>query len=371
MKRTNLPIIMLIFFIGISITSCKKQAHLNAIQTQVIVPDIKSYIAMANAQNVANYAGDVIVCPGYYLSVYTHFYLSSNDDAPTTICGRKSTDTTGTVWGSEFTVSQNIGKLNVSSVTLYRVDANTINCYFLVKNSGNDIRLYLCTTPNNGTTWSAATQIIDDGAYDIFLNSSIHTVNNGRIVMPVASIPTFTTVYTFKDFCYYSDNGGATWTKSNTITPAVTFGGYEPKVVQLSGDTSLMNIRTTSGFQYFSMSTDNCETWGTAYQSTLESPSADASIVNISGKLVAVHNNSSTVRNPLSISKSLDMGATWEHVEDIENGDPSIYLYSYSSVTVSNGYLLISYFEEVTPQPSQTPLINYKFAKVKISNLSL
>jgi sialidase-1 len=334
----------------------------------IVLP--RSYIALANNSNVANYAGDIIVCPGYYLSVYTHFYRSSSDIAPTFIAGRKSTDTTGSVWGSEFTVSANIGKLNVSSVSLYRVNSTTINCYFLVKNSTADTRLYLSVSPDNGTTWSAAKQVIYEGAYDIFMNAAIHTVNNGRMIIPVASDPVFRAGFVFSDHCLYSDDGGATWTKSTSITPPVTGGGLEPKIVQLSGDTCLMNMRTYTGFQYFSISTDNCKTWGVPYQSTLVSSFSPAEIVNVSGKLIAIHNNNPSFRNPMSISESLDKGATWTHIKDIETGSTSVYGWSYPSVTVSNGYLLISYYETIN-EPVGVEIYNLKFTKVEISTLSL
>jgi sialidase-1 len=336
--------------------------------TGVVLP--RSYIVLATIQNLADYAGDVIVCPGYYLCVYTHFYHSTSDIAPTIIACRKSTDTTGSVWGNESTVSPNIGKLNVSSPSLYRVNPITVNCYFLVKNSTADTRLYLTTSPDNGTTWSVPKQVIYESVYDIFMNASIHTVNNGRMVMPIASDPVFRAGFVFSDYCYYSDDGGATWTKSTSITPPVTGGGAEPKIVQLSGDTCLMNMRTYTGFQYFSISTDNCKTWGPPYQSTLVSSFSPAEIVNASGKLIAIHNDNPSFRNPLSISESLDNGATWKHIKDIETGNTSIYGWSYPSVTISNGYLLISYYETVN-EPVGVEVYNLKFTKIELSTLGL
>jgi hypothetical protein len=342
-------------------------------QTEMVVEPIlgpKSYIAIASTANVRYDEGDVIACPDYYLVAYTKFGASTSDIAGTTIVGKMSTDTTGKIWGNEFVISANIGQLNVMSVSLYRVGPSTIKCYFLVKNSTADTRLFSSTSFNNGLTWSAATQVIDDNAYDIFINSSIIKVNNGRLVIPVASVPVFSAGFTFSDFCYYSDNGGSSWTKSSAITPPVTRGGLEPEIVQISGDMALMNIRTSTGFQYFSLSTDNCKTWGAPYQSTLISPSSPAKIVNISGVLYAIHNNSSSYRIPLSISKSSDKGATWTHLVDIDDGNRNIYGYSYPSVTVSNGYLLISYYETVNePAPVSAQYYNLKFTKIAISSL--
>jgi len=133
-----------------------------------------------------------------------------------------------------------------------------------------------------------------------------------------------------------------------------------------------MNLRTSTGFQYFSISTDNCRTWGPPYQSTLQSPSSPAEIVNISGKLVAIHNNSTMNRNPLSISVSADKGATWKHIKDIETGNVNIYGWSYPSITINNGYLLLSYYETVNePAPILAQYYHLKFNKIPISSLSL
>jgi sialidase-1 len=359
MKKTGPVLIVLMICIGIMISSCRQQVEETA---------VKSYIAVATAENIRNDEGDVIVCPGYYLAAYTKFKNSPTDIGSATIVGKLSSDTTGKIWGNEFVISPNIGKINVMSVSLYRVDSNTIDCYFIVKNSTADTRLYLAASPDNGKTWSAAEQVIYENAYDIFVNASVHSVNRGRIVAPVASVPYFSKGYTFSNYACYSDDGGTTWTKSSVITPPVSGGGLEPKIVQLMGDTCLMNIRTSAGFQYFSISTDNCKTWGKPYISTLKSPSSPAEIVSFSGELIAVYNYSTSARNPFSISVSSDKGATWKHVSDIETGDLSVYGWSYPSVTISNGYLLISYYETVN-KSNGVQYYNQKFTKIKISTL--
>ncbi len=333
----------------------------------------KTYIAAATADHARIDEGDVIPVPGHYLAAYIRYNTVTNDIGPTTLMGKMSTDTTGKIWGSEFVISLNIGVINVMCPSLHRVDANNIDCYFVVKNSTADTRVFVTRSPDNGVTWGLAHQVIYENAYDILNNAIVHTVNNGRIVISIASVPVFTKIYTFSDYCFYSDNSGSSWHKSATITPQITHGGLEPEVVQLSGDTCLMNLRTQTGFQYFSISTDNCETWGPAYQSTLINPFADAEIVNVGGKLIAVHNYRQTTtntRNPMSISTSLDKGKTWKHVMDIETGNPDIYGWSYPSVTISNGYLLLSYYETVNmPAPISSQYYSLKFNKIKISSL--
>jgi predicted neuraminidase len=331
-----------------------------------------SYIANATTANVRHSEGDVLVVPatGKYLTAYSKFNRGLGDAGAAVIVGKFSTDTTGNDWGSEFLISANIGLQNVLSVSLFAISSTTYACYFNVKNSTSDNRYYRSISTSSGAagTWSAATQIVNDGAYDDVLNAVVRTVNSGRIIIPVATTPVSGPTNVWSCYAKYSDDGGTTWSNSNTISPATTLGGVEPVIVQLSGNNLLMTMRTQSNWNWFSNSTDNGATWGTPYQSTLPSLYSPTQMINIGGKLLAgVNANiSGNVRNPISLYKSLNNGATWTLVTNIEFGNNSHYEYSYPSFTVSNGYLLVSYYEYV-----DNIMCNQKFTKIKISDLAL
>jgi predicted neuraminidase len=331
-----------------------------------------SYIANATTANVRDSEGDILVVPatGKYLTAYSKFNRGLGDAGAAVIVGKFSTDTTGNDWGSEFLISANIGLQNVLSVSLFASSSTTYACYFNVKNSTSDNRLYRSISTSSGAagTWSAATQIVNDGAYDDILNAVVRTVNSGRIIIPVATTPISGPINVWSCYAKYSDDGGTTWSNSNTISPATTLGGVEPVIVQLSGNNLLMTMRTQSNWNWFSNSTDNGATWGTPYQSTLPSLYSPTQMINIGGKLLAgVNANiSGNVRNPISLYKSLNNGATWTLVTNIEFGNNSHYEYSYPSFTVSNGYLLVSYYEYV-----DNIMCNQKFTKIKISDLAL
>jgi len=370
MKKVLLFVLAGMFFAG-----CKKDDGKPRKQPDTLITKSsqfqKGYIAKISAVNVRNSEGDIVVLKnGRYLCAYTKFNSSGTDASSAQIVGKISTDTTGATWGPEFVISPDIGKNTVISASLLRTGTFTIQCYFAVKNSLKDLQYYRSVSADDGLTWAAAAPVINQGDYCIVLNAVVRRVNNNRIVIPAssaldASVPTAT----FGTFDYYSDDDGGTFTKSNTIIPAVPNGALEPSVVQLSGNSLLMRMRTSSGPQYFSTSSDNGTTWTAPFLSTLESSSSPAQIVNIRGTLIAFHNPvvwPGKPRNPLRISKSLDNGTTWIKIADMEDADPNVYNYAYPSVTISNSFLLVSYWETIGASG-----INLKFSKISIPALGV
>ena len=366
---------LLFILTGVFLAGCKKDGTKLHTQPDTLITRSsqfqKVYIAKVSAVNVRNSEGDIVVLNnGRYLCAYTKFNSSGTDASAAQIVGKISNDTTGVTWGPEFVISPNIGKNTVISASLLSSGSSTIQCYFAVKNSLKDLQYYRAVSADEGLTWAAATPVINQGDYCIVLNAVVRKVNNNRIVIPGSSAPDASVATaTFRAFDYYSDDGGVTFTKSNTITAGVPNGALEPSVVQLSGNNLLMRMRTSTGPQYFSTSNDNGTTWAAPFSSTLESSSSPAQIINIHGTLIAFHNPvvwPGKPRNPLRISKSLDNGATWIKVTDMEDADPNVYNYAYPSITISNGYLLVSYWETIG-----TTGINLKFSKINISALGV
>lgn len=328
----------------------------------------KSYIAAATTGNIRNSEGDVLVLnDGRYISVYSRFDLSTTDQAPASIRGKISSDNTGKEWGNEFIVSPNIGTQNVLSVSLLRIDAITIHCFFLVRNSVTDLGLWRVVSTNEGTTWSAATEVVNEGYTDI-LSAVVKRSNANRILIPGESVPDGSAgVLNWDIFCYRSDDNGVTYTKSNVVNVPTSSG--ETSVCWLGGNNVLFSTRSTTGYQWFTKSTDNGTTLGTPYQSTLRSVDAPAQIINYSGTLIALHNPNTTDdrRNPLTISKSTDGGNTWVKITDLENfnnGSNDV-RYAYPSLTLDGDNLLISYFELA----GKLGAISLKFSKIYISDL--
>lgn len=325
----------------------------------------KSYIAPYSTGNVRNSESDIIVRgDGSYLCVYSRFYIGSQDNAPAKIMAKISNDA-GDSWGAEFQVSANIGAQTVLSPSLVRIDASTIHCYFLVVNSDTDLRVYRSISNNDGSTWASPTEILS-GGYNGVLSASVKKVNGGRILIPVQKTTDISNpAIPFDIFTYYSDDSGVTWSSSNVVNSSTAMG--ETSILYLGGNAVKMVIRSASGFQLFSDSSDNGTTWGTPYVSTLKSVSAPAQILKYGTTLIAFHNPNTTDmrRNPLTISKSLDNGVSWIKITDLENANTFTTSYAYPSLTFDSDNLLVSYFE----LPNNIGGIGLKFAKINLPDL--
>ena len=325
----------------------------------------KAYIEPYTTGNIRNTEGDVVkLNSGNYLSIYTKFSPSNSDFSPATIVGRISTDTSGENWGGEILVSTNIGANNVLSVSLIRIDASTLHCFFLVRNSFTDLELNRVVSTDEGLTWGGPTVITSNGYTDI-LNSSVKRGNSSRILISGESTTDGSVESpTWDIFCYRSDDNGVSYTKSNIVHFATAQG--ETSVVWKGGNNVMLSSRSTTGFQWFSNSTDNGTTFGTPFQSTLKSVEAPAQIINYSGTLLAIH-NPNTIDNrryPLTISKSIDGGTTWTAIADLNLSRPNYYVYAYPSMTLDGDELLIT-FHEISGDGGA----GFVFSKINIPNL--
>lgn len=333
----------------------------------------KAYIKYFTTASYRNTEGDLIVKNnGQYYAVWSQF-RNGTDDATTADLAAKYSVDSGKNWIDLGIIQENIGIQTTMSVSLVRIGHDTVHMYFLVKNSNTDLRIYRKKSFDDCVTWSAAEQAITDPGYAIVLNAKARKVASGRIVIPVsfsANVgvipPNYLSVY-----AWYSDDNGSTWTKSTpTLTLSADIGYAEPGFVETSAGNLLLHMRVqTGGFQVFSNSTNNGTTWGTPYTSTLSSTGSPCSIIKLStGQLIAVHNpvvgGFPHIRSVLRISKSVDNGATWQLVMDLESNTLN-YNFAYSSTTEYNGNLLLTYWE-LQPVAGKYAL---KFASIPISQL--
>jgi len=91
--------------------------------------------------------GDLIVLKdGSLLLAYTEFYGGSRDFTPARIVGIKSFNN-GYSWSKPFILQENIGKCNVMSVSLIRLNTGEIAFFYGVKNSYEDLRFYMRDRP--------------------------------------------------------------------------------------------------------------------------------------------------------------------------------------------------------------------------------
>ena len=255
--------------------------------------------------NPRNSEGSIVTLKnGDLLFVYTHFLGKRGDDHDTArLDARRSTDG-GKTWTQEdVTILNSEGKLNIMSVSLLRLASGEIAMFYLVKEHPGDCRPYMRISTDEGKTWSERTLCITEESYNVVNNDRIIQLESGRLLMPVARHAYHgKNAYDYDrnadTFCMYSDDNGKSWKKGKSV-PRTKTVFQEPGLVVLANGKILMNIRTGSGSQYYSVSTDQGETWSDAVPSCLDSPMSPAQIKRIPGsdKLLVVW-------NPLKPSKN-------------------------------------------------------------------
>ena len=270
--------------------------------------------------NPRNSEGDFITLKdGRILFVYTRFTGESGDDnGKADLTARYSSDDGHTWTDEDRIVVANEGLENVMSVSLLRLDDDTIGLFYLRKNSWSDCRPYVRTSKDEGETWGEPSLCVDRMGYYVLNNDRVVKLRDGRLVMPLAAH-----AYDGERFkgrgqalCYLSDDLGATWQPSaGTLeAPADSRSGLqEPGVIELSDGRLMMLCRTDQGCQMRSWSSDRGVTWSPVEETDLLSPVSPASFERIpeSDRILLVWNDHAAIpeelkgkRTPLSVAVS-------------------------------------------------------------------
>lgn len=282
------------------------------------------------------------------LAVYTRFEGDHFDETSAKLVSRKSYDK-GLTWSDEKIIVHNSDNiLNVMSASLIKLDNGNIGLIYLIKESIVNCYPVVCLSSDNGESFGDPKPIIESGnGYYTLVNSRVSKLSSGRIIVPISEFENDgiqLISYKGRIFFMYSDDDGYTWEKSEYFKPCdADVTEQEPGIIELKDRSLLAWVRTNKGFQYFSRSYDNGNTWSDFSESSLISPLSPACIVQTDvGKkpLIAVWNNSISERKPLVIALSYDNGYTWQNNYTIND-------YSYSSYpaifTLDDGEILIQY----------------------------
>ncbi len=297
--------------------------------------------------NPRNSEGDFIrLKDGRIMFIYTHFTSGGSDHSTAFLAARYSNDG-GKTWTKEDRVIvKNEGGFNVMSVSLLRLKTGEIALFYIRKNSHSDCRPILRTSTNEGETWSEPTECVtDEVMYCVVNNDRIIQLNNGRILIPMAMHKKTTDKkadWKGTLFCYYSDDNGKTWKRSQSQFKLFDEQGkritaQEPGVVQLLDGRVMMFIRTDAGCQMICYSSDNGDTWSKPELSQIKSPVSPASIERIpkTNDLVLVWNNHESIpselkgkRTPFTIAISKDDGKTWTKTKNVADNPTGWYCYT-------------------------------------------
>lgn len=194
---------------------------------------------------------------------------------------------------------------------------------------------------DGGETWSDLKQVDFGHNYTGSLNSALQ-MDNGRILLPLAYLDQDRPNGKFVSTVVYSDDGGATWGKSNDC-PVSSGGAYiesgacEPVAVQFrSGSPAVqglvwMVIRTQTGYFWESFSNDGA-IWTPPHETRIVASNAPAGVLRLKdGRIAMFWNNLfgepfdegvSYARQYLHGAISQDDGQTWSRPKVVAQRHP-------------------------------------------------
>jgi sialidase-1 len=318
--------------------------------------DVARDVFPATERNPRYSEGSVLVLrDGRLLYATTEFEGSWSDFAKARIIAAESADE-GRTWGAPRVLQENVGKLNVMSVTLRRLSHGAvfdgpIGMFYLLKNSPADLQVFLRVSDDEGATFGPPVRVTAGPGYHVLNNDRVTVLSSGRLVVPVASTGDVDKENRFACACYLSDDRGKTWRRGRGSVAYPRRGAMEPEVLEQEGGRLLMHVRTQLGHIAVSESGDGGETWGPARPWGVPTPESPATLRRVpsTGDLLLIWDDSfrqgdkrSRRRTPLTAAVSTDEGRTWSYRRDLETDDEKDY--AYTSVVFHRGRALLTYY---------------------------
>ena len=308
----------------------------------------ETIVCPATKENPRNTEADIIeLTDGRLLLGYTEFYhYAGHDMSPARISGKISKDH-GRTWGDPFTIQENIGVENVMETDFLRLKTGEIALFFCVKNSEADCHPYMKKSYDEAETWSEMVPIAKFcKRYFTLNNDRAIQLSTGRILLPAAYTPNVWAWPQLVSLCFYSDDNGRTWYRSQgEVSLMSNSTAEEPGIIELRDGRIMMWMRTSLGHVYRAYSSDGGETWSKAESMGIVSPQSPQSIKRIpnSGDLLMVWNNTPGPRRvPLTAVVSRDEGESWENMKDLETDEKQTY--AYTSITFIKDEVFLTYY---------------------------
>lgn len=192
-------------------------------------------------------------------------------------------------------------------------------------------RLFIRKSKDHGETWSDDQPLFHETRWCVPRNPPI-TLKDGSLLLPVEGI---------EDGIDGSDfltriAIGAPWQKAG-FTPK----GSQPAVIERDDGTLLALLRHPLWITEI-ISKDAGRTWTPPVATKLKNPDSGIAMTKLAnGHLVLVYNDAIAARTPLSITRSLDEGKTWEKPLHLESNPGE---YSYPCVIQStDGLIHVTY----------------------------
>ena len=298
---------------------------------------------------------------GMIMYAFTSFYGGEKDDDYATVCAVYSSDEGETWSGTRELLRPSDGDDNIMSVSLLRMLNGDLGLFFLRKR-GEDCRLNLVRSKDEGETWEGCVECCDEGYY-VVNNDRVIRLQNGSILFPanrhVKPDSSYSVQYVFR-----SDDDGRTWYQQGDAVrhPFInsSSGLQESGLFQYDDGTLWAFARTRSGSQFMMFSDDEGKNWSEPYGSELfTGPDSPMQVKTCGPCTVAVFNpkprylgrieleenetgKKLRARTPLVCAVSYDGGRTFESSYLLED-DPSN-AYCYPALFEGDRYFLAAYY---------------------------
>lgn len=242
---------------------------------------------------------------------------------------------------------------------LFQLTPDTVALYYKVGKKISHWRTMVRYSMDGGHSFTEAVPLVpgDAGGRGPVRSKPIH-LRSGRILAPASLEDSY-----WRAFADRSDDGGATWEKSNEITIDVSgateagtdpipvsdqsrgkTGVIQPTLWQSSDGSVHMLLRSTEKCVYRADSTDDGATFSRAYPTDLPNNNSGIDIARLdSGALLLAMNPVAEnwgKRTPLSLMISLDGGVSFDKLLDLETEEGE---FSYPAVIPDENGAIITY----------------------------
>ena len=256
--------------------------------------------------NGRNSEGSFVTLKGGRIVLAYSRFTGSHDDFQAADIAVIHSDDDGRTWSEPEVIVRNTGAVNVMSVSLLRLRDGRIAMMYLVKNGLHDCRPRMMFSSDEMATWSQLVEPIQAPGYFVVNNDRLIETSSGRLIIPAAYHrmkgfdPASSASWEERGIAlwYLSDDGGATWREASSwwALPVPSQSGIqEPGVIELDRDRLMTWYRTSTGYQWSSVSSSGGETWSPPQPTRFMSPASPLSMKRMPGadKLLAVWNDTS------------------------------------------------------------------------------
>ncbi len=251
-----------------------------------------------------------VLANGRIVFYYSRYCGTSGHDHANADIAFIYSDDGGTTWSEPEILFKGPDDGNIMSISLLRLlDGRLMMAYckkqIFADGVTVDCRPRVRFSSDDGATWSDEQEVFQGIGYFVLNNDRVIQCSNGRIIIPLA-------FHNFMNsrgivFFVYSDDGGASWHKSDWLLPPsgetcvqkTIEGLLEPGIIELDNGVLMSWQRTPYQSQFKSFSIDGGASWS-AVKRAVEFPSQQSPLSMkknpYTGEYIAVWNDLSTER---------------------------------------------------------------------------